>query len=97
MKEEKWQGIVPALSLAIGSLKRPAYKKKCHNESDFKTNNYSLLINWSLYSSLRQMSTQNDQNNAITTFYIWNYKLEIKDNKANKDRHHVYMTSIIIL
>ena len=78
MKEEKWQGIVPALSLAIGSLKRPAYKKKYHNESDFKTNNYSLLINWSLYSSLRQMSTQNDQNNAITTFYFWNYKLEIK-------------------
>jgi len=44
VKEEKWQGIVPALSLAIGSLKRPAYKKNATMKVTLKP---IIILYWS--------------------------------------------------
>ena len=61
MKEDKWPEIVPALSLAIGSLKRPAYKKNATMKVTLKPIN---ILYWSTnnYTQVsRQISTQNDQ------------------------------------
>lgn len=92
----RWWWIVPALSLAIGSLKRPAYKKNATMKVTLKP---IIII---LYWSTNHFTQNSDkfQPRMTKCYYhllYLNNKLQIKNNMAINDRCHVYMTSFIIL